>query len=282
VPSGLDALGKRYYGLPHMMTGDTTDTGTPAPDAIRSFRVLLAYEGRHYKGWQIQPDQATVQGAVEDALGGVLGAFTRIHASGRTDTGVSALGQVIHFLTERWAGTPADLEARLKAALPADIVVRALDEVPADFHARYSAKRKHYRYTVCNTRRPWPGPVRPDVYYFGARLEIDRMREAARRLVGTNDFSSFGVNPGRVVETPVKTLTRCDISHDPPFIIFDLEADGFLYKMVRSIVGTLLKVGVGAIEPEAITTILDARDRSAAGPTAPPYGLCLMQVFYDE
>lgn len=260
---------------------DATHNDAPEPGGPRTFRVLLAYDGRHYKGWQIQPDQTTVQGTVEDALGAVLGAFTRIHASGRTDAGVSALGQVIHFFTDRWDDAPAELEARLKAALPADILVRALDEVPADFHARYSAKRKHYRYTVCNTRRPWPGPVRPDVYYVGARLAIDRMREAARRFIGTNDFSSFGVNPGRVVETPVKTLTRCDITHDAPCVIFDLEADGFLYKMVRSIVGTLLKVGVGAIEPEAITAIVDARNRSAAGPTAPPYGLCLMQVFYD-
>ena len=264
-----------------MTNDDVTNNDSPGAGGLRNFRVLLAYEGRNYKGWQIQPDQTTVQGAVEDALGEVLGAFTRVHASGRTDTGVSALGQVIHFLTDRWDGTPAELEARLKAALPKDVLIRALDEVAADFHARYSAKRKHYRYTVCNTRRPWPGPVRPDVYYVGARLSIDRMREAARRLIGVQDFSSFGVNPGRIVETPVKTLVRCDITHEPPLIYLDLEADGFLYKMVRSIVGTLLKVGVGAIEPEAITAILDARDRSAAGPTAPPYGLCLMQVFYD-
>jgi len=265
-----------------MTMDNATHNGNPERRAMRNFRVLLAYEGRNYKGWQVQPDQTTVQGTIEDALGDVLGAFTRIHASGRTDTGVSALGQVIHFLTDRWTGTPAELEARLKAALPKDILVRALDEAPEEFHARYCAKRKHYRYTVCNTRRPWPGPVRPDVYYFGARLSIDRMREAARRFVGTHDFSSFGVNPGRTVETPVRTLTRCEITHDAPFVYFDLEADGFLYKMVRSIVGTLLKVGVGAVEPDEITAILDARDRSAAGPTAPPYGLCLMQVFYDE
>jgi tRNA pseudouridine38-40 synthase len=249
--------------------------------ASRTFRVLLAYDGRRYKGWQIQPDQTTVQGTIEAALERLLGAFTRIHASGRTDTGVSALGQVIHFSTDRWDGSPAELESKLKAELPNDIAVRALDEVAADFHSRYSAARKHYRYTVCNTKKPWPGPVRPDVYYVGRRLDLDRMRLAARHLLGTHDFSSFGVNPGRVVETPVKTLVRCEITHDAPMIIFDLVADGFLYKMVRSIVGTLLKVGVGSIQPDEIPEVLVARDRTRAGPTAPPYGLCLMQVFYD-
>jgi tRNA pseudouridine38-40 synthase len=247
----------------------------------RTFRVLLAYDGRRYKGWQIQPDQTTVQGTVETALERVLGAFTRVHASGRTDTGVSALGQVIHFATDRWAGSAAELESSLKAELPDDVVVRALDEAPADFHSRYSAARKHYRYTVCNTKKPWPGPVRHDVYYVGRRLDVDRMRRAARHLVGTHDFSSFGVNPGRVVETPVKTLVRCEITLDAPMITFDLVADGFLYKMVRSIVGTLLKVGIGAIEPDELAAILAARDRTRAGPTAPPYGLCLMQVFYE-
>lgn len=257
---------------------ETTHNGG---EGTRTFRVVLAYDGRNYKGWQVQPDQTTVQGTVEAALEHVLGAFTRIHASGRTDTGVSALGQVIHFETDRWTGSPGELEAKLKTGLPDDIVVRALDEMPAGFHSRYHAARKHYRYTVCNTKKPWPGPVRHDVYYVGRRLDVDRMRQAAGHLVGTHDFSSFGVNPGREIDTPVKTLMRCDVTLDAPMITFDLVGDGFLYKMVRSIVGTLLKVGVGAIEPDEILDILAARDRTRAGPTAPPYGLCLMQVFYE-
>jgi tRNA pseudouridine38-40 synthase len=253
---------------------------SPATTA-RNYRVVLAYDGHRYKGWQIQPDVKTVQGTFETALERVLGAFTRVHASGRTDTGVSALGQVIHFLTDRWQASAWELAARLKEALPDDITVRALDEVPEGFHSRYKATRKHYRYMVCNTRKPWPGPVRRDVYYFTRPLAAQLMRRAARHLVGTHDFSSFGVNPGRVVETPVKTLLRCDVAEEPPLVIFNLEADGFLYKMVRSIVGTLLKVGVGSIRPDEIPEILAARDRSRAGPTAPPYGLCLVQVFYD-
>lgn len=255
--------------------------GDRREETLRNFRVLLAYEGRNYSGWQIQPNVQTVQGTIEAALEQILGAFTRIHASGRTDAGVSALGQVIHFLTDRWDASAAALEARLKEALPDDILVRALDEVPKDFHSRYSATRKHYRYTVCNMRKPWPGPVRPDVYYFGRLVSVELMRQAATHMLGRHDFSSFGVNPGRVVEGPVKTLMRCDITEDAPTITFDFVADGFLYKMVRSIVGTLLKVGVGPIRPDEIAGILAARDRSRAGPTAPPYGLCLMQVFYD-
>jgi len=160
-------------------------------------------------------------------------------------------------------------------------MVRALDEVALDFHSRYHATGKHYQYTVYNMKKPYRGPVLPNVYYFGRFLSLELMRQAASHLVGTHDFSSFGVNPGRVVDTPVKTLTRCDITEDQPAIVFDFFASGFLYKMVRSLVGTLLKVGIGAIRPAEIPEILAARDRSRAGPTAPPYGLCLLQVFYD-
>jgi len=248
---------------------------------MRNFRVTLAYEGRNYKGWQVQPNLPTVQGTIEAALEKILGAFTRVHASGRTDTGVSALGQVIHFLTDCWDASAEKLEKELKAALPEDISIRALDEVPEEFHARYSATRKHYRYTLCNMKKPYRRPVLPNVYYFARPLAVDLMGEAAQHLVGTHDFSSFGVNPGRVVETPTKTLMRCDITEDLPMITFDLVADGFLYKMVRSIVGTLLKVGIGTIRPEEIPAILDARDRRRAGPSAPPYGLCLIEVFYE-
>jgi len=248
---------------------------------MRNFRVTLAYEGRNYKGWQVQPDVPTVQGTVEAALETVLGTFTRIHASGRTDTGVSALGQVIHFLTDHWDAPAEKLEERLKEMLPEDITLRALDEVPEDFHARYSAQRKHYRYTVCNMKKPYRRPVLPNVYYFARPLAVELMDEAARHLVGRHDFSSFGVNPGRVVETPTKTLMRCEINEDLPMITFDLVADGFLYKMVRSIIGTLLKVGIGTIRLEEIPAILAARDRRRAGPSAPPYGLCLVEVFYD-
>ncbi len=248
---------------------------------MRNFRVLLAYEGRPYKGWQVQPDVPTVQGTIEAALERIVGAFTRIHASGRTDTGVSALGQVIHFLTDRWDASPEELKAKLTQALPPDIIVRALDEVPESFHSRYNATRKHYRYTVCNMKKPYRGPVRPDVYYFGRLLSVELMRQAAAHLLGPHDFSSFGVNPGRAVDSPTKTLMRCDITEAPPTITFDLVADGFLYKMVRSLVGTLLKVGIGSIRPAEIPDILAARDRRRAGPTAPPYGLCLVEVFYD-
>lgn len=249
--------------------------------ALRNFRVLLAYDGHNYRGWQVQPDQTTVQGTIEAALEQILGAFTRIHASGRTDTGVSAQGQVIHFLTDRWTATPQELEQRLKDALPDDITVHALDEVPEEFHSRYHATRKHYRYTVCNRRRPYRGPLIPNVYYFGQTISVELMQQAAQHLVGAHDFSSFGVNPGRVVDSPVKTLTCCDVTEEPPMITFDLVADGFLYKMARSIIGTLLKVGIGAIRPQEIPEILEARDRSRAGPSAPPYGLCLVEVFYD-
>jgi tRNA pseudouridine38-40 synthase len=243
--------------------------------------VLLAYEGHAYKGWQIQPDVPTVQGTIEAALERVLGQFTRIHASGRTDTGVSALGQVIHFATDRWIFPAAELAERLRAALPPDITIRSLDEVPDEFHSRYDATRKHYHYTVCNMKKPYRKPALPNVYYFARPLAVELMRQAAAHLLGRHDFSSFGVNPGRAVETPAKTLMRCDIAEEPPMITFDLVADGFLYKMVRSIVGTLLKVGIGSIRPEEIPEILDARDRRRAGPTAPPYGLCLVEVFYD-
>jgi len=259
----------------------TLDNTTSADQSQRNFCVVLAYEGRPFRGWQVQPDVVTVQGTIEAALERILGAFTRIHGSGRTDTGVSALGQVMHVITGRWHATPGELQEQLKAAMPAGITIRSLDEVPLEFHSRFCTTSKHYRYTVHNMKKPYPGPVLPNVYYFARPLSVELMRQAAAHLVGEHDFTSFGVNPGRTVDSPVKTLMRCDITEELPVITFDLVASGFLYKMARSIIGTLLKAGIGSIRPAEIPGILAARDRSRAGPTAPPYGLCLVEVFYD-
>ncbi len=243
----------------------------------RNIKITLEYDGTEYFGWQRQPNCVTVQQRVEEAVEAVTQARAAVIASGRTDTGVHAEGQVAHFRTA--SAIPIEkFPPALNANLPADIAVLAAEEARPDFHARYDAKSKTYRYTILN--QPIRSPLRAR---YSARmwpaLDVERMQEAARALVGRRDFAAFQsqADPER---NSVRTVTRAEFVARPPLIEFWIEADGFLYNMVRAIVGTLALVGRGKLSPADFEAIIRSRDRGQAGPTAPAQGLCLVRVQY--
>ncbi|MGQ9496839.1 MAG: tRNA pseudouridine(38-40) synthase TruA [Desulfotomaculales bacterium] len=245
---------------------------------MRNIKVVLAYDGTRYCGFQKQPGGLpTVQGVLEESLARLAGTEIRVTAAGRTDAGVHARGQVVNFFIDRTIPTDRVVPA-LNGLLPHDIAALAAEEVPPGFHARKSARAKTYVYTVYNA------PVRHPLYRLYA-LHVDRpldlgaMQAAAIHFVGTHDFSSFQ-NSGRPVVSAVRHLYEGRVERDGPFVKFTFCADGFLYQMVRIMVGTLLEVGLGRLQPDAVGTILAARDRAQAGPTAPPHGLCLEHVEY--
>jgi tRNA pseudouridine38-40 synthase len=246
---------------------------------MRRIKLVLEYDGTRYHGWQVQPNTMTVQGTLEACLSTVTNAPVRVHAAGRTDAGVHALGQVVHFDTAATIALPA-LVRGLNSLLAADIVVRQAHEAPADFHARYSARQKTYTYIVHNH------PLRsafyaPYAWYIPQPLDVAAMRIAAQVCVGQHDFSAFRASTC-VARHPVRCLTRLGIKRRGDRLFFLLSADGFLQHMVRNIVGTLVQVGRGKIPASAMATILQSRQRQEAGPTAPPHGLFLVRVTYDE
>jgi len=242
-------------------------------------RLVLEYDGSRYAGWQRQPDQPTVQEAVETALYQLTQEQVPVAAAGRTDSGVHALGQVASFRIQRiW--TPRQWIRGLNARLPPDIAVRAAAIVSEDFHARYAAKAKLYSYRILN-RAERPALNRGHVWHVHKPLDVDVMTQAAQRLVGSHDFSSF---EGALTdnEDPVCDLRRLSVAKDDDLIVIEAYADRFLKHMVRSIVGTLVEVGHGRRTPDSLTSILAAKDRTAAGRTAPPHGLYLVRVDYED
>ena len=263
---------------------------------MRNIRLTLAYDGTNYVGWQVQPNGPSVQTAVEKAIEKLTGAAASVLSAGRTDSGVHALGQVASFQTE--SSIPCDgFHKALNKFLPDDIIVRDVEEVPLDFHATFSARQKRYRYVIhnCPTHNPF---LRNYVWHFHRPIDSDAMHEAGQELVGTHDFRSFESHwPNKassvrtVKEVTVRRQSFCPLWLGPSdqqsespntgdFIWLEIVADGFLYNMVRAIVGTLIPVGRGRWNGENIRHILTSMDRSNAGDTAPPNGLYLVQVDY--
>jgi tRNA pseudouridine38-40 synthase len=274
---------------------------------VRTLKLTIAYDGTAYAGWQFQLGKPTLQETLENAIAKVTGQRVRVLASGRTDAGVHALGQVVGFRTNS-ALPPEVLLRALNANLPPDIAVLDAAEAPAGFHPTHQALRKRYRYLIHD------GPVREVLgrhfawHYGYGRLDVKAMQRAATALIGKHDFRSFQ-SSGTRCKSSVRTVFELSVERgrganlpssfgsgiagegraagegrggEENFIVIEVEADGFLYNMVRAIVGTLVQVGRGVRAESWPGEVLRARDRRAAGPTAPPQGLCLVKVEYER
>ena len=247
------------------------------------FKLTIAYDGTAYEGWQTQKIGTGVQQKVEEALAKLFPSRPIVHSSSRTDTGVHALGLVTHFEVPRaeFKMTARKLALAINAWLPEDVRVLSAARAPEKFHARFDAGGKQYRYFAWN--HPAMNPLlRQTAWHVPRPLDLKAMRTAAKLLVGRHDFQSFAANPGYKKESTIRRLRRCEIKKSGALLTFIIEGDGFLYKMCRGIVGTLVQVGLGKFPPVEIRRMLAKKDRRVAGMTAPAHGLVLWKVFYSK
>ena len=242
-------------------------------------KMIVAYDGTNYKGWQVQPNGITIEEVLNKNLSNLLGEQIVVSGASRTDSGVHSLGNIAVFDTN--TRMPADKIAfALNQRLPEDIVVQGSCEVEDGWHPRYQNSRKTYEYRILN--RTFRMPTRRlDTYFYHYPLDVEKMKKAASYLEGEHDFKSFCAI-GAQVKTTVRTIYACDVEKEGDIITIRVTGNGFLYNMVRIIAGTLVQVGGGAIEPEAVKEILAKKDRSAAGPTAPAHGLTMMGIEFEH
>jgi tRNA pseudouridine38-40 synthase len=246
---------------------------------MRNFKLVVSYDGTDFHGWQVQPGLRTVQQTLEEALVGLIGQTVRVNASGRTDTGVHAVGQVVNFRCDTHL-TPDVFVRGMNAKLSEDVVVREAAEVSDSFDANRDARRKLYRYVIHDGAVP-DLFMRRYCHHSRYRLDNSAMTRAASVLRGKHDFACFETEwPNRAHS--VRTITHLALNRMGDWIWLDVEADGFLYNMVRAIAGTLIDVGRGYWPETQVADILESRDRTRAGPTAPACGLFLVRVTYDE
>lgn len=242
----------------------------------RRYCATVEYDGTDFLGYQIQATGRTVQGEIEKSLKKVTGSAVRIDGAGRTDAGVHAIGQVIAF-NVAWKHALVDLQRALNATLPRDIVITDLTIAEAEFHPRFTALSRSYRYRVIN--RPWPSALqRRYAYHVPDKLEVTAMNEASRFLLGSHDFASFGKPPQG--EITIREVMQADWSADGDRLVFEITANAYLYRMVRTIVGTLIEVGRGRLAVGEVKQILEARDLTRSAAPAPAHGLCLVRVTY--
>ncbi len=245
---------------------------------MKRIKLTIAYDGTNYCGWQVQPNGITVEEVVNKALKKLTGEDIQVIGASRTDSGVHALGNVAVFDTHTTI-PPERISYALNQRLPEDIVIVKSEKVAEDFHPRYCDCSKTYEYHILNTRIPIP-TKRLTNYFVSYDLDVEKMRKAAGYLIGEHDFVSF-CNVRTDVEDTVRTVTELEILKDGEEITIRISGNGFLYNMVRIIVGTLIRVGRGFYEPEKVKEILEAKDRKAAGVTAPPHGLILAEIRYE-
>lgn len=242
---------------------------------MKRVKLVVAYDGTNYRGWQVQPNGITIEEVLNRELSRLLGEEIAVIGASRTDSGVHSLGNVAVFDTN--TRIPAEkISYALNQSLPADIVIQDSCEVPAGWHPRRCDSRKTYEYRILNREFPLP-TRRLDTYFYYYDLDTDRMRAAARRLEGTHDFKSFCSVNTAAADT-VRTVYACDVLRDGDVITIRVTGSGFLYNMVRIIAGTLIEVGGGRREPEEMDAILEAKNREAAGPTAPAHGLTMIGI----
>ncbi|MDD6058030.1 MAG: tRNA pseudouridine(38-40) synthase TruA [Clostridiales bacterium] len=246
---------------------------------MKRVRLIVAYDGTNYRGWQVQPNGITIEEVLNRHLSELLGEKIIVTGASRTDSGVHSLGNVAIFDTEsRMPGEK--ISFALNQRLPEDIVIQNSCEVPDDWHPRYQVSKKTYEYRILN--RSFRMPTRRlDTYFYHYPLDVDKMRQAAAYLVGEHDFKSFCA-VGAQVRSTVRTIYSCEVGKADDVITIRMTGNGFLYHMVRIIAGTLLRVGAGEWEPEKIEEILSAKNRAAAGPTAPAHGLTMIGIVYEK
>ncbi len=245
---------------------------------MKRIKLVVAYEGTNYCGWQIQPSGITIEGVLNKALSELLKEDIKVTGASRTDSGVHSLGNVAVFDTETRI-PPEKICYALNQRLPEDIVVQSSCEVAPDFHPRHCYSEKTYEYRILNRKMPIP-TLRKDTYFYYRNLDVEKMKRAAAYLVGTHDFKSF-CSIHTAVEDTVRTILSCEVEKSLQDIItIRVTGTGFLYNMVRIIAGTIIQVGIGEKEPEDILEILEKKDRSAAGPTAPAHGLTMIGIVY--
>ena len=247
--------------------------------SLRNIRLEIEYNGARYCGWQVQLNtrRKSIQEVIERVLCKILSEKVKLIVSGRTDAGVHALAQIANFYTG--SKIPLDkLKLGMNGLLPRDIKISGVEEVRPDFHSRFSSKAKIYRYTILNRTHSSP-LMDGKVFFYPHPLNLRLMRKEARALLGRHNFRSFQASLGKE-RNPVKTIKRLVITKNKDFINIDIEADGFLYNMVRNIVGTLIQIGRGKSEKGHLEKILLLKDRRFAGQTLPAHGLCLIKVKY--
>lgn len=244
---------------------------------MRNIKLTIEYDGKEFNGWQKQPTKLNIQGEIEKAIEIVLGEKVDLIGSGRTDAGVSALGQVANFKIEN--EMPIEkIPYAINSQLKKSIRIKNAEEVDLDFHSRFSVKQKTYRYSINNSEQG-TAIYRNLQYHFPIKLDEKKMNEAVQYLVGEHDFKSFKAS-GTSSKSSVRTIYNAKVERDGDIVNIDLTGNGFLYNMIRIISGTLVEVGIGNIKPKEVKTILEAKDRQKAGKTLPANGLCLMNVKY--
>ncbi len=250
----------------------------------RWFHLTIAYDGTRYGGWQVQPNAVTVQQKLDDALASAVGYRVKTIGSGRTDAGVHAEAQAVSFVLEHWRPAASCLVPAINRNLPCDIAVRDCRDARPGFHAIREAASKRYRYTIRSSRVP--DPIRQRQHWLIPKsLDARTMQEGAKHLIGEHDFASYQAK-GAPRKTTVRHVTELTVASQPALdgvdVVIEIESNGFLYNMVRKIVGSLVQVGLHRFPPEWIAEVLAAKDRERTGQTAPAQGLSLIRVTYPE
>ncbi len=244
----------------------------------KNFKLIIEYDGSSYHGWQRQKNRKTIQGEIEKAIMTITGEKIALTGSGRTDAGVHAFGQVANFYCDTEI-SPEVFQRGLNSLMPKDIIIKKCNTINEKIHARYDAKTKTYQYRILNRTTP-AAICRQYAWFIKKKLDLDAMQSAILHIIGTNDFKAFEGAGSPRSSTKRRVINAGLQQKEKEYLIFEIEADGFLRFMVRNIVGTLLDVGLCKITPDDFKKILLSKDRNLAGATAPPHGLFLMNVKY--
>ena len=245
---------------------------------MRNIKLTIEYDGKDFNGWQRQPNKLNIQGEIEEAIKQITNEEVKLNASGRTDAGVHALGQIANFKTN--SSIPMNKFAfAINSKLKKSIVIKSAEEVDINFHSRYNCKQKTYRYIINNTEQG-SAIFRKLEYHISQKLDIGKMKKAIKYFEGEHDFKAFRAS-GTSSKSSVRKIYKTKIKNENGNIEIELTGNGFLYNMVRIIAGTLVDVGLGKINPEEIPDIIKSKDRQRAGKTLPPHGLYLVEVVYE-